>query len=58
MLRFVDKNPIKSGGGQPDPHNPNPNEPVHTPPDVMPAPPDLPPLPDFDPFPTPAVTPR
>lgn len=51
------QNQIEAGGGAPDPHNPNPQEPVHNPPDVMPMPPDLPPLPEFDPFPTPAVNP-
>lgn len=45
-------------GGAPDPHNPVPDDPVNRPPDVTPMPPDLPPLPDFDPFPTPVVTPR
>lgn len=62
MLRHADKNPAKPGGwhsdGTPDPHNLNPDEPVHELLGVTPAPPDLPQLPDFDPFPTPVATPR
>ncbi|MEQ1673188.1 MAG: hypothetical protein ABL893_20245 [Hyphomicrobium sp.] len=50
---------LPMGGGLPDPHNPNPNQPGPPPEPgpITPKPPDLPPLPDFEPLPSPVVPP-
>lgn len=55
MPTLVTNTALTAMGGTPDPHNPTPRP--KDPGPVTPRPPDLPPLPDFDPFPTPAVTP-